>query len=239
VIVDLLASAGATRDVVVPACEPWTVHDLVSHLAGVCADVLAGNLDGVATEPWTQAQVARGRERAIAAVIDEWTGLAPKFAELVDAFPGWYGHQAVADITVHEHDVRGALGLPGDRHSGAVVVTADFLISTRAHPTASASGLGPLAVETDTHRWTIGSTHPRDDDPASAMDSIMLSGAAPCVDVEPRVSVRLSTFELVRALSGRRSAAQIRQYEWDVDPEPFVPMFAAPPFHLRRTDLSE
>ena len=37
----------------------WTVKDVVAHLCGACEDILAGRLEGVATDPWTEAQVAR------------------------------------------------------------------------------------------------------------------------------------------------------------------------------------
>jgi hypothetical protein len=33
----------------VPACPEWSVHDLMAHMTGNCADILAGNIDGVAT----------------------------------------------------------------------------------------------------------------------------------------------------------------------------------------------
>ena len=50
------AEAGATR---VPACPAWSVTDVVAHLYGVQRDILDGNLEGVATEPWADDQVRR------------------------------------------------------------------------------------------------------------------------------------------------------------------------------------
>src|SRR4051794_6630153 len=50
------------RTVPVPGCPHWAVKDVVAHVTGVCADVLAGNLDGVTTEPWTAAQVGQRRD---------------------------------------------------------------------------------------------------------------------------------------------------------------------------------
>jgi hypothetical protein len=41
----------------VPACPDWTVHNLISHLAGVAGDFVAGNLDGAPRPPWTAVQV--------------------------------------------------------------------------------------------------------------------------------------------------------------------------------------
>jgi hypothetical protein len=46
-------------------------------------------------------------------------------------------------------------------------------------------------------------------------------------------------FELVRAIAGRRSAAQLRALDWSVDPEPYVPIFGFGPFTIRSTDLEE
>jgi Mycothiol maleylpyruvate isomerase N-terminal domain len=40
----------------VSACPEWSVHDVIAHLAGVCADIMAGNVAGAATDPWTAAQ---------------------------------------------------------------------------------------------------------------------------------------------------------------------------------------
>ena len=33
----------ASAETIVPACPDWTVRQLCSHLAGVCADLVAGN----------------------------------------------------------------------------------------------------------------------------------------------------------------------------------------------------
>lgn len=44
----------------VPTCREWSVHDVVAHVTGIVDDALAGRLDGVATDPWTAAQVDAG-----------------------------------------------------------------------------------------------------------------------------------------------------------------------------------
>jgi len=45
----------------VPTCPEWSVHDVVSHLAGGVADALSGNLEGLGSEEWTAAAVLRPR----------------------------------------------------------------------------------------------------------------------------------------------------------------------------------
>src|SRR5262245_55864456 len=76
----------AVADLPVAACPQWTVKNTISHLAGVAADVLAGNLEGVATDPWTAAQVDARRERSLADILDEWEADDPQVEAMSDAF---------------------------------------------------------------------------------------------------------------------------------------------------------
>ena len=46
-----------TLDCVAPATPEWRVRDVVAHLAGGTADIVSGNLDDVASDEWTGAQV--------------------------------------------------------------------------------------------------------------------------------------------------------------------------------------
>ena len=54
----------------VPACPDWTVHDVVAHLAGVCADVVAGQIEGITTAAWADAQVRRGGCRSLPELVE-------------------------------------------------------------------------------------------------------------------------------------------------------------------------
>jgi uncharacterized protein (TIGR03083 family) len=107
----------------VPACPGWTVHDLVAHMTGVSDDALNGRLDGVATDPWTAAQVERGRTMSVPDLVSRWREQGPVF----EGFP--LPPEAVIDLTTHEQDLRGALDRPGARDSDellwAFAVTAD------------------------------------------------------------------------------------------------------------------
>ena len=98
----------------VPACPGWTVHDVVSHITGVADDALNGRMDGVATDPWTAAQVERGRGVATADLLERWTEQAAVF----ESFP--LPPQAVIDLTTHEQDIRGAVDQPGARDTDEV-----------------------------------------------------------------------------------------------------------------------
>ncbi|MGH2809145.1 MAG: maleylpyruvate isomerase N-terminal domain-containing protein, partial [Actinomycetota bacterium] len=74
----------------VPACPRWSVHDLIAHLSGACADVLAGNLAELASDEWTDVQVRARRGLSFSEVVAEWNELGPQIAALVDDFPGRY-----------------------------------------------------------------------------------------------------------------------------------------------------
>ena len=190
----------------VPACPQWTVKDVVSHLAGVVDDALAGRLDGVATDPWTDAQVQARRSMSIGEVLNEWDEKAPGFEGLLDSIgPG--GRQAVFDAVTHEHDLRGALDAPGARDSDAVRVGFGFSVQGLL---ASCPGLRLVATDTG-DVWGDG-------------------------DVE----VSGPIFELFRAGSGRRSAAQIRErLTWSADPGPYLDKFTWGPFKVPEDDVPE
>lgn len=102
------AIAASTR---VPTCPAWTVHDVLAHVVGIPTDILAGNVEGAATDPWTAAQVDARREATIADLLAEWEANAPQVEAIVDAF-GPTGVQLLFDLTTHEHDIRLALALP-------------------------------------------------------------------------------------------------------------------------------
>ena len=95
----------------VPACPGWTVHDLVAHMTGVPDDALNGRLDGIATDPWTAAQVDRARDLSTTDLVVRWSEQGPVF----EGFP--LPPEAVVDLTTHEQDLRGALDRPGARDS--------------------------------------------------------------------------------------------------------------------------
>jgi uncharacterized protein (TIGR03083 family) len=110
----------------VPTCPAWTVKDVLAHAAGIPADILAGRLDGVATDPWTAAQVDARRDRTIAEVVDEWRETGPQIDAIIDSF-GPTGAQLLFDLTTHELDVRTALGISHPEDLAVYDVALDFM----------------------------------------------------------------------------------------------------------------
>jgi uncharacterized protein (TIGR03083 family) len=211
-ISELVLTPGAA-DVAVPACPEWTVHDVLSHVTGICADILAGRLDGVTTPAWTAAQVEPRRDVATSDVVAEWTETAPQVEAMVDQI-GPPGQQLVADLTTHEHDIRGALGRPGGRDSDGVAIGVEFLLTVGVGPMFTARELPALELIVDGDKRLLG------------------GGAADA-------RLEIDRFEFMRAFTGRRSLDQIRALEWTGDPEPFLAAFTWGPFTPAEVDIAE
>lgn len=199
----------AAAATIAPATPAWQVKDLVAHLTGVSADVLAGNLDGAGTDPWTAVQVDARRNRSIEEILTEWHELAGPLAEVIPAVPDSPRSQLIFDAMTHEQDIRGALGIPGAREEAATTIgfgwAADIVGMMR-----DGAGAGALCLRTEHGDHVVGTG-------------------------EVTATVAADRFELFRAMTGRRSAAQIAAFRWDgpvaVEHLAFLP--------ARTTDLVE
>jgi uncharacterized protein (TIGR03083 family) len=191
-----------------PATPDWSAHDIVAHLVGVPDDVVHGRLEGIATDPWTQAQVDKRKGVATGDLVAEWDENGPAFEELLAAAPGEIAGQAIFDAAAHEHDLRHALGTPGARDSDAIALAWDWIIDARTR------GGEPAVC------FVVDGV-----DQVSGTGEIVARVAAP-------------RFELFRAVSGRRAAAEIEQYQWDGEPDPKA-LIASTIFSLRDEPLGE
>jgi uncharacterized protein (TIGR03083 family) len=112
---------------VVPHCPEWTVKDCLAHMIGVPEDVINGQMDGVATDAWTDRQVQRHSQDSIDDLLAIWETNAPVFATILPHIPQPILSQFMFDQTNHEQDIRAALKLPGARETLAVDVAEGFL----------------------------------------------------------------------------------------------------------------
>lgn len=201
----------AAYDAIAPATPEWRVRDVVAHMVGVSADILAGNLDGVASDAWTAAQVEARADASVAAMLDEWNSISPAVEEIAPQF-GTATGQWLFDACTHEHDLRNALGTPGARGSDAVLLSFEWS-TDRVDDVLRATGAPACTFETESGAKTVGGD-----------------------DVATRV--RTTRFEVIRALTGRRSRAQVEAYGWDgpVRPEVFASLGL---FTLRPDDFVE
>ena len=193
---DLIRAASPEQlQAIAPATPEWRIHDVLAHVVGITSDILAGHMDGVASDAWTAAQVDARSDTPTLELLDEWTSNAAQVEPMLPGF-GTAAGQMIADAATHEHDIRAALGRPDARESDAVHIGSAWMAQWMglAHTNA---GHGALRIETDLWTETYG-------------------------DGEPATTLGASAFELLRAATGRRSAAQIDAFDWNGPPRPEV-----------------
>jgi uncharacterized protein (TIGR03083 family) len=213
-VVDLVRGCDAEALVAVsPATPEWRVRDVLAHLSGVSADITAGNLDGVATDPWTAAQVDARRDCPIGQLLDEWEEEGTKLEAVIRGapdLPGW--NTLLFDAATHEQDIRTALGVPGMRDREPIVSLVGNMVEGVGQKLRD-EGAGSI-------RFDFG-------------DDLLVAGEG-----DPASTLSTTRFEVFRAVTGRRSDAQLRAYPWD--PEPRVEyLILNPIFRPRTTDLAE
>lgn len=129
-VIDLLRSTPeSSGDIVVPCTPAWTVRQLAAHLVGVPEDILAGRMEGVASDAWTHAQVERFGHHTLSELADLFEASAPKIDAIIHNFPQPIISQFVMDAVTHEQDMRSALDVPGGRDSKAIEVGVGFFLN--------------------------------------------------------------------------------------------------------------
>lgn len=177
----------------VPACPEWQVRELLAHAVGVAVDVSAGRIEGAGSDPWTAAQVTARTGDGLEALLAEWAAAAPALGETLLTMDPVQAGQVVFDATTHEHDLRGALSRPGARDSDGVDIGWQWATTV----------LGQL----------------RDGYGAGALRLTTTDGASVTCGASPQTSaVTADRFELWRAMTGRRSAEQVRSWDWEGEP---------------------
>lgn len=193
----------------VPGTPRWTVRELVSHMVGGPSDLLAGNLDGAGGSAWTQAQVDARRERCVADLLEEWSGMIEPLDAAIRT--GQVPAPVSFDVITHEQDLRGAIGAEPLRDPRAVgFVTGGF--ADRVDRVVAEAGLPPLEIRDPGGSWSAG-----------------CAGG---------VIAQASEFEWFRALTGRRSGRQVSGFAWSADPSPYLDLLS-PFGPLREADVAD
>jgi len=195
-----------------PATPFWRVRDVLAHVGGVSDDIAHGNLEGVASDPWTAAQVDKRRTWTAEEILADWERNGDAVDALLDGPPTGPSGQLLFDTWTHEQDIRGALGIPGGRESD---------------------------VFARTWEWATEVMDGRDQGEQRAALALVADGVTREVGVAPVTrSVHASRFELLRAMSGRRSTAQVSSWQWDGAADP-ARILLAPFFQPAPVDLQE
>ena len=194
----------------VPQSPAWRIRDVFAHVVGIVDDILSDNLADIGADSWTASQVSSRAAKTLDQICDEWWALAPGFDALGEVNPVM-PMRAGADLVTHYHDILFALGQRGARDTAAVRMGLE-----RYGPffceRANLAGLPVVRVVAGPQVWQSG-------------------------DGEPAAVLMGSPFDLLRAFSGRRSAAQITSMEWAGDAKPYIAV--ASPYGLPLEAVAE
>ena len=196
---------------IVPATPLWTARDLLAHLAGAAEDLSSGVYPTAGTfQDWTAAQVERGRDLTVSQLLLQWESFIPALVEELraDRVPKI---PLIVDTAVHEQDIRGLLNMPGGRDGPGYRLSVSAF-RRRFLDRVEQEGLPATKIVTEE----------RTDSSKEREDGITL---------------RISAFELTRAVGGRRSPSQMRAYDWSSSPDDYVAVM--PVFGPRDDDLIE
>ncbi len=229
-IVDLVRERANESNHPVPATPEWRVRDVVSHLVGEVECILRadfpreffrsfGQPDAIADlNEWTRGHLDARKDRSLDAIVAEWDELTPRLISMMRGETEWpegvtdfADRVMVTDLGVHQQDLFGTFGIERDRDGAPVKIgSAGYIAALDLRLRTEERGV--LAIEAHDKLWVAGGD-------------------------EPTATLRTDRFELFRALSGRRSLDQLRSYDWDGDPEPFLDCFY--PYGLREEALVE
>ena len=191
---------------------------MIAHLTGLCEDWVNGRLDGYASEDWTANQVSRFAGRTYEDIVQIWADAIIRFSGVDGVLLGAPAARwAFGDAVVHEADVRGAIA------AGRVP---DDTVLFGLHDTMGRWHREILS------RADVPSLHVR---PPDARQDWWLGTA----EDPTAVVVTVPIYEVFRALAGRRSADQVRKWEWSADPEPFIDAGLPYPFRWASAPLSD
>lgn len=197
-----------------PTLPDWSPRDVVAHLTGVAGDFVAGNSAGAGHPDWTAAQVESRRQRTLEEVLAEWERWGAAIEPVLVGAAPEVGDRIISDAFGHEQDIRGGTGRPGGRESAGCEATLRFLVADLGRR-LEAANLPALRLRTGAREWTTG--------PGEAAVTVTAPDA----------------FELVRALHGRRSRAQVASgLRWDgASPDRYLDHFSR--FPMAERDIME
>jgi uncharacterized protein (TIGR03083 family) len=180
----------------VPACPAWSVRQLLAHMIGLDADVLAGDEPDDHNSRWTQRQVDERESYDLVSLIAEWDALAAAMADYLRTV----SVRPLGDVIIHEQDLRGALGKSGARDTDGLSAIRDQML-TRLAGRVRDAGLAPVQLVGD-HDFgysTGGGT--------------------------PGLVLHASDFDLARAVMSRRSLSQLSGWVTDGDLANYAAVF--------------
>jgi hypothetical protein len=203
----------------IPTRPQWTVKDTAAMLSGFAGALIDGRWTEDYSDSWADHSILDGLHNALDRLIEqrrgmsgpqilsEWAGhsvrLEPMmagdepFPQGTHPFAAWSYLWAVVQ---NSHNIWAALGIVKAREYAATLMcleSAVYWLDMRLQ----ATGTPALRIRAGDSEWVVG-------------------------DGAPQATVTASAFDLLRALSGRRSLGQIRAFDWDGDAEIYMEVFS-------------
>jgi uncharacterized protein (TIGR03083 family) len=195
------------------------VHDLVAHVTSIASEISAGRVPAdlnlvlfwddemsIKRETFIDDGLEKRRKRSFDELVSEWDASAIVLESMLRGetpFPkesppvaDWV---VVTDIGQHLQDLAGALNRTDTRDALATGLSLRSYVEAMRLRSAH-DKLPALRIRAGSREWVIG-------------------------EGEPVATVTGDPFELARAAAGRRNPDQIRAYDWEGDPEPFLVLF--------------
>ena len=193
-VIALVHEAGdAGLAVTVPACPDWTARDLVAHMIGVGVDSVAGDAPEDNNPGWTRQHIEQ-RPGGSADLLAEWARNADSIEKFVGENPA-----PLADLLIHEQDLRGALGVSGARDADGQ----DFVRTAMLGQLGDVLPEPPLRLQATDSDWSWQSG-----------------------DGVPGAVVAAPLYDLTRGLCSRRTAEQLRGFTLSGSVDPYLDALA-------------
>lgn len=176
------------------------MRDLISHVEGVAEDAVSGNVAEAGQANWTQTHIEGRKNDSVQDLVERWATVGEMLDPGLDNVHPAMAGLIVSDLVTHEHDLRAAVGKAGARDSEGVALATNSY-ARRFGRRIKEAGLPALTLETEGASWNLGNG-------------------------DPLSSVRGDAFEVLRALSGRRTRDQIAAFDWSGDAEAYLPVFS-------------
>jgi len=176
----------------VPSCPDWTVKDVVAHVVGLVADVIAEVPPPLGSDEMTARQVAERSAMSLGEICDEWQANAEAIVPFLTEVP-LRGLGLTADLAVHVHDIAETLDAVGPPPAETTAAACERYVPLLQERAAEQLNLA-LTVELGDRRW----------DPNAGLAPLRMEG---------------TPTDFLRAVTGRRTRDHVEgAFLWDGDP---------------------
>lgn len=180
--------------VTVPACPTWTVKDVVAHVCGLNAELLADIPGPLGSDEATTRQVADRASFSLREVLDEWKSMDPalhrRFGENLGRATA-----LLADLVVHVYDLEELLAQPTVAAAAATPMSAHRYIPLLQERVADVTQTALTITLDDGSHWP-----------------------APDAEMVNSVAVETSAHRFIRGVAGRLTRADVEAFTWSADP---------------------